>query len=114
MALSTSIKKSQDSSKTRFGRYTQGGEVENFNFRIGWWERTLIEESVDDIRYVISSANSGRPDLIAFQFYQRPGMAWLVMQYNSIVDPVVELTTGKVIVLPSPSRALTSITSASI
>lgn len=95
------------------GRYTQGGTTEEFSNRLGWWERIIHERSPDDILYTINSGEAGRADLIAHRLYQKATLAWLVLQYNNIVDPSVELQTGTTIRLPTPSRVALTITTAS-
>lgn len=95
------------------GRYAQGGTTEEFSSRLGWWERIIFEPSPDDITYTIRGGESGRADMIAYRMYQKATLAWVVLQYNNIVDPAVELQTGTVIKLPTPSRVALTITTAS-
>ena len=85
-------------------RYTQGGTVDVYPTRLGWWERRKIEQDDRDIIITIRPDEDRRPDLIAFHVYERPYLAWVVLQYNNIVDPEVELVTGKTIRLPSLRR----------
>lgn len=94
-------------------RYVQGGQTTKFRDRTGWWERRLFEERVDDFQIVVSSSEEGRPDKIAYNIYQKANLAWLVMQYNNIVDPIEELTTGTRLTLPSYSRVMLGILSRS-
>lgn len=107
--MATVIKNS--SSLDGDNRYTQGGETEQFDNRMGMWERTVFERSSDDIQYIVSSAEQERPDLIAFRLYSQARLGWLVLQYNNIVDPATELVTGSKLVLPTPTRVALSITS---
>ena len=95
----------------RSSRYTQGGITDTFGNRLGWWERAEIATSEDDIAYTISSGESGRADLIAFRLYKQAKLGWLVLQYNNIVDPATELTIGKTLTLPTPTRVALTITS---
>lgn len=99
--------------KQRNGRYTQGGFSDYFpesfetnaqKERVGWWERRKIPTNFDDIFVIVSKGNESRPDLISYQVYGEPDFAWLVMQYNNIVDPVQELLRGTTIRLPTASR----------
>lgn len=103
-----------NSVKTGRGRYAQGGLTDEFSNRLGWWERTTYESSYDDITYVVSGGESGRADLIAYRLYQQANLAWLVLQFNNIVDPIVELRVGTTIKLPTPSRVALSITTSSV
>jgi len=107
MAAIISNSKSTDGAN----RYTQGGITDEFDRRLGWWERTKLVRSADDIQYTVSSAEAQRADLIAFRLYQQAKLGWLVLQYNNIVDPATELLTGTVLTLPTPTRVALTITS---
>lgn len=86
-------------------RYVQGGLTDIFQNRLGWWERRAITRNADDeIEFTLSSEHEGRPDIIAYEFWGRPNLAWIVLQYNTILDPSVELVRGKTIFLPSEVR----------
>jgi hypothetical protein len=100
---------STDSSENATGRYTQGGLVDKFQNRLGWWERLPLERQTDDLRFPISKEYEGRPDLVAHRVYKRATLAWLVLQYNNIVDINTEFVTGRTLVLPSQQRVQTSI-----
>lgn len=96
------------------GRYIQGGKTDAFSNRLGWWERVVYKPAFDDIAYTISGGEAGRADLIAYRLYQQANLAWLVLQFNNIVDPTVELQAGTTIQLPTPSRVALSISTASV
>ena len=85
-------------------RYTQGGEVDVYPSRTGWWERRIINKDDTDITVIITPQEEGRADLIAYNLYERPNMAWVVLQYNNIVDTATELTVGKVLRMPTLRR----------
>lgn len=97
------------STNKRRSRFTQGGATETFPERLGWWERRVIRQRDDDLFRTVSSQEAGRADLIAFNVYGDASLAWLVMQYNNIVDNVVELAEGKEIRLPPKQRVSLSI-----
>ena len=98
-----------DSSENTTGRYTQGGVVDKFKNRLGWWERVPLEKRTDDLRFPITKEYEGRPDLVAHRVYKKATLAWLVLQYNNIVDINTEFVTGKNLVLPTQLRVQTSI-----
>lgn len=91
------------------GRYTQGGDTIVLEDRLGWWERTDIEERQDDDEFLVTSKYVGRPDLIAYDKWGKANLAWLVLQYNNIVDLTEELVEGTLLVLPSHRRVVTGI-----
>jgi len=68
-------------------------------------------DEITDIIYVIPVVYAGKPDLIAFDYYGRNDLGWLVLQYNNIVDINEELTVGKTIRLPAKRRVFYSILS---
>lgn len=93
-----------NSTKNRNSRYVQGGLTDIYNKRLGWWEKRLLEKQNDDFVFAILKEEAGRPDLISQRVYGKAIYAWLVLQYNNIVDPEVELVPGKVITMPSQTR----------
>ena len=101
MALNNSL----DNAK---GRYTQGGETEAFDQRLGWWERDLetLRQADDDLFIVIQPQYNKRPDLLAADFYGSTLLMWMVLQFNNIVDINEEFITGKEIRMPSTQRVL--------
>jgi hypothetical protein len=93
------------------GRYLQGGGVESFPNRIGWWERTPMEFANSDVEYEIIPKYHKRPDLLAFDLYGSARLMWLVLQFNTIVDINTEFVTGKKIRLPLRSRVYSELLS---
>lgn len=108
MAL-TREQRTTNSAEVNTGRYTQGGLVDRYNNRLGWWERTPLPRQSDDIRFIVTGKYVARPDLIAFDVYQQVSLMWLVLQYNNIVDVNEELISGASLVLPSPRRVAVTI-----
>ena len=90
-------------------RYVHGGDTTVLENRLGWWERTDIEERQDDNDFLVTGQFVGRPDLIAFEQYGKANYAWLVLQYNNIVDLSEELVEGAILTLPSQRRVVTGI-----
>ncbi len=85
-------------------RYTQGGEADIYPTRVGWFEKRLLEKDDTDTFIEIRPEEVGRPDIIAYNVYKRANLAWVVLQFNNIVDTETELTAGKTIRLPSLRR----------
>ena len=95
-------------------RYVQGGSVDRFQNRLGWWERFVIPRSSDDLTFLMTKQFDRRPDLVAFQVYGEVSLMWLVLQYNSIVDINTEFVAGKTIILPTFSRIQANILSQAV
>jgi len=92
-----------------------GGSAELKGNKIGWWERKHFErEESSDITIVLDDEYSGRPDLVAFDFYNATNLMWLVLQYNNIVDLEEEFVSGKTITIPSVERAVSVFSKSSI
>ena len=111
MAL-TQNENTSKSTDNRNSRYVQGGETEIYSNRTGWWERRILERRDDDIRYIIDASEAKRPDIISQVVYGKPVYAWLVLQYNNIVDVETELLPGTEIFLPSRNRLILEIITA--
>jgi hypothetical protein len=90
-------------------RYKSGGITDKFPNRLGWWERNTYSRSVDDVVVQVSVRQAYRPDIISNDIYGTPMLAWLVLQYNNIVDVNVELGRGAVLYLPQKSRVMFNI-----
>lgn len=96
------------------GRYVQGGLVDVFPNRLGWWNRYDIPKHPTDIRVNITKDTDKRPDLVSNDIYQTPNLAWLVLQYNDIVDINQQFLSGRQIMLPSNQRVKLSILTRSV
>ncbi len=103
MALTINDKTTK-STENRNSRLVQGGLTDIYNNRLGWWEKRILEKQDADYVLVVLEHEAGRPDLISNRAYGKAIYAWLVLQYNSIVDPELELVAGKTIVLPTQAR----------
>lgn len=109
MAFRLSTPKSNNSVQQPKSRYVQGGTTTQYRNRLGWWERRILSQAEDDVDVTIHSSEDGRADIIAFNVYGKQNLDWIVLQFNSIVDPITELTAGTQIRLPSPRRVLLDI-----
>lgn len=98
-----------NSTEERNSRMVQGGLTDIYNNRLGWWEKRKLEKQDNDIFLTILENEESRPDLIAFSLYGKTTYAWLVLQYNNISDPIVELKTGTTIRMPNRSRLMLDI-----
>lgn len=98
-----------NSTQNRSSRYVQGGLTDIYNKRLGWWEKRELSKQNDDLVIIVSDSETARPDLISQRLYGKPTYAWLVLMYNSIVDPETELLAGKTIVMPTQQRLILDI-----
>jgi hypothetical protein len=100
----------------KYSRQLQGGTIDINTNSLGWWERRLdIEQNrYDDLIIIIPMEYNKRPDKVAYQFYGREDLEWLVVMYNNIVDINEEFITGSTIRLANPSRISEEILTSSI
>lgn len=89
---------------SKHSRYVTGGVTDVYENRLGWWERRPMKFQDDDVIIVLDKRLANRPDLISHAVYGTPAYTWLVLQYNTIMDPIVELVVGATIRLPAPNR----------
>lgn len=87
-------------------RYVQGGDTETANNRLEWWERINFPADPTDIGYIVENVYEGRLDLLASLFYGDSKLWWFIAQYNNIIDPIGEVTAGRVLYIPTKDRAL--------
>jgi len=88
-------------------RYTQGGDTEAYDQRLGWWERDLetIKHASDDIFIQIAPKYDRRPDKFSADYFGNANMTWITLQFNTIVDINEEFVAGKTIRMPNTERA---------
>ena len=83
------------------GRYVLGGITEVSDQFIGWWERYDLEHDISDLAYTLEAKYEGRVDMLAHVFYGDSKKGWMILQYNDILDPNLELIAGKILLMPS-------------
>lgn len=106
MATKKTASRSSNATDIRESRYVQGGTTDRYRTRLGWWERKLFPQSDTDFTITILASEDRRPDLVAARIYGKSSLAWLVLQYNNIVDIQTEFTTGTEIRLPTQRRVM--------
>jgi hypothetical protein len=87
-----------------FSRYVHGGATETDGNRIEWWERATFTQDASDTIYVVENFYEGRLDNISAVFYGEPRFWWFLAQYNNILDPISEITAGRILYIPSKVR----------
>ncbi len=85
-------------------RYVHGGTTDVYPTRLGWWSRRSFAKSDDDIFITLSARYHRRPWMVAFDYYGEHNLEWMILQYNSILDPNVEFVTGAQIRIPTAQR----------
>lgn len=93
----------QKSNKTQEGRFVQGGTVDDFNTRLGWWERREFSKSPTDVSLTLIAKYNKRPDLLAYDLYGKATLQWFILQYNAISD-ITTFKQGLTLVLPTKAR----------
>jgi hypothetical protein len=96
----------KNSLRKRYCRYAQGGNTDEFTNRLGWWERFDLTDTQNDDIFIpkLSKTYEKRPDLLAFDMYNRSDYDWVILQYNNIVDIEEEFITGVSLIVPSKLR----------
>lgn len=100
----------QKSNKQSEGRYVQGGTVDDFTGRLGWWERKEFKKSSTDVPLILSSKYNKRPDLLAYDLYGKSGLQWFILQYNTISD-ITTFVQGIRLTLPTRARLFSELLS---
>lgn len=85
-------------------RYVQGGTSETANGRIEWWDRNVYPYDATDRTYVVETVYNGNPQAISTVFYGEPRYWWFICQYNNILDPVSEISAGRILLIPAKDR----------
>ena len=95
-----------NSTLVRGSRYVAGGTTEVNKTAIEWWERNVFEVDPSDFLYVVEKKFEGRLDLITAVYLGNENVSywWVIAMLNNILDPYSEVTTGKIIRIPSKQR----------
>ena len=104
MAVKLSTTTTNNSANNARSRYVQGGTTDRFARRLGWWERRVLVQDDTDLTVIVRPEEDRRPDIIAYNLYGYAHLAWVVLQFNNIVDIQTELKTGAELRLPTPRR----------
>ena len=86
----------------------QGGLVDDFNNRLGWWERRVYPTDTSDVTLILPAKYNMRPDLLAFDLYGTASLQWFILQYCSIGD-LTKFTQGIELTLPTKSRLVSQL-----
>lgn len=89
---------------TKNGRYVLGGTTEVSASKLEWWSRTDVKRDPSDIVYVMEKKYEGKPWLLGYVFYGDEGLTWVILQYNTVLDPLTELVEGKLLLVPTLER----------
>lgn len=98
---------------TRNSRFALGGTTELNGDALGWWERVSTDslKNISEEEWDITPEYIGRPDLIAYRFYQTVSLAWLILLHNNIIDAEEELVVGATLLIPDAARVKLGIAS---
>jgi hypothetical protein len=91
-------------------RYVAGGETEVNTVRLEWWERSVFQADPSDNTIVVDMHTAGRIDNIAYTYLGDSRLWWFIAQYNGLLDPWAETSIGRVLYIPTVSRAKTLLT----
>lgn len=91
-------------------RYVVGGSTEVNSWALEWWERATFTSDASDRQYVVEDKFAGRLDLIAQQLLEDSRLWWFVAQYNSILDPCLEIYPGRILRVPTKDRVQSMLT----
>ena len=109
MTFRTSTPRTSNVTEAPKSRYTQGGTTDKYPQRTGWWERKPLTKQDTDYTIIIEANEDRRPDLVSHRVYNTVRLAWLVLQYNAIVDVETEFRAGTEIRLPTERRVFLDI-----
>lgn len=96
----------KNSTLVRGSRYVSGGTTEVNKTAIEWWERSVLKTDPTDFQYVVEKQFEGRLDWITAVYLGEQNIRywWVVAMLNNILDPYTEVTTGRIIRIPTKER----------
>jgi hypothetical protein len=78
--------------------YSVGGDV------VAGLQRPPVVKDPTDIVYTVTTQGAYRFDLISKLFYDTPDLWWILSQVNNIIDPLVGISAGTVVRVPTRER----------
>lgn len=95
-----------DSMQRKINRYNSGGITSlKSNGDMRTWERTVIPTHSSDVAIIVAKKYVGRIDRLAHDFYGDHRYAWLICQFNNIINPFTEVYEGRTLILMAKERA---------
>lgn len=87
-------------------RYSHSGEGKTeFDGRfLKFYKKNPILPADDDMLFVVTPEYENLPDLISFKFYGTERYMWVILLRNNIANPLLDITTGKRLFIPSQTR----------
>ena len=85
-------------------RYVLGGISETSPGFLQWWEKNFLASDPTDVIYTLEKKFEGRPDLLAYEFYDDDTLWWVICQYNTVLDFNSEFVEGLVLTIPTLDR----------
>jgi hypothetical protein len=67
-----------------------------------------------DTIHTVTSADAGRPDLIAYHYYRNVNLYWLICHFNKILHPINELVPGRKLIIPNAKTVSAYLSSAGV
>ncbi len=58
--------------------------------------------SADDVEHIVTPAENYRPDIVAYNAYQDPNLAWVILSANGLSD-IFDFKSGLEIIIPGIS-----------
>ena len=77
------------------------------------WNPPTIPQKETDITYIIPAEMAYRPDLISYNFYNTPLLAWVISYVNGILNPLDKtdgLYAGRAIRIPDITTVVSALT----
>jgi len=66
---------------------------------------TTLRESISSAAlHKVRETEVGQPDQISYIYYGQEQLWWIITLYNGLVDPISELTVGRVLHIPDLSE----------
>ena len=100
----TTNKKLKSSVNIKTSRYVLGGQSEVSPDLLEWWSKNFLATDSTDVVYILEKKFEGRPDLLAYSFYDDPYLWWVICQYNTVLDFNTEFLEGLILRIPTKTR----------
>jgi len=80
---------------------------EQKRYFMGTFTPPIIPSDSTDKFYVLEAGDVGRADLISYKMYKTPGLYWVILYMNNIIDPFEDMYPGMLLRIPTLLRLAT-------
>lgn len=99
------------STAVKYSKTSPYADTPTYSFFLDIADIPEIPYYSSDVRYEIDAVHKNRPDLLAYDLYNDPGLWWVFSARNPNIlqDPVFDFTPGSIIYIPKKETLMSAL-----